>query len=83
MPLKYTDEALEEFHRLIGMNVKKAREAKGITQLQLLNRLGYKSVSVVSKAEKCIEGKYFGIDHLFLISKELEINICDLISPPK
>jgi transcriptional regulator with XRE-family HTH domain len=79
MPSKYTDEALDEFHRLVGMNVKKAREAKGLTQLQLSNRLGYKSLSVVSKAEKCIEGKYFGIDHLYMIAKELDLDICELL----
>ncbi|HHH37042.1 MAG TPA: XRE family transcriptional regulator [Epsilonproteobacteria bacterium] len=74
------DEGLEDFHRLIGSNVKKAREAKGMTQLQLSNKLGYKSVSVVSKAEKCIEGKYFNLDHLYKISKELEIDICSLMN---
>ncbi|TDA62371.1 XRE family transcriptional regulator [Sulfuricurvum sp. IAE1] len=79
MPSKYTDDSLEEFHRRIGLNVKLAREQKGITQLELSNMLGYKSVSVVSKAELCIERKYFGIDHLYQIAKVLDIDICDLI----
>lgn len=79
MPSKYTDDSLKEFHRCIGLNVKQAREQKGITQLELSNMLGYKSVSVVSKAELCIEGKYFGLDHLYQIAKVLDIDICDLI----
>ena len=79
MPLKYTSKALESFHKQIGYNVKKAREAKGITQLELSQRLGYKSQSVISKAEKCIEGKHFGIDHLFVIANELEVDICELV----
>lgn len=79
MPSKYTDKSIEEFHRRIGFNVKCAREQQGITQLQLSNMLGYKSVSVVSKAELCIEGKFFGIDHLYQIAKVMDIDICDLI----
>lgn len=81
MPHKYTTKALEAFHKQIGLNVKTARESKGITQLELSIRLGYKSLSVISKAERCIEGKYFSIDHLYQIAKELDLDICELIRP--
>ena len=80
MPSKYTDKSLQEFHRTIGLNVKRLREAKGKTQLQLSNLMGYKSVSVISKAEAGTENKYFGIDHLYKISQALDVDICQFFS---
>ena len=79
MPKTYTDSSLLSFYKQIGLNVKKAREEKGITQLNLSNRLGYKSISVISKAELCIENKHFNLDHLYRISKELEVDLCELV----
>jgi transcriptional regulator with XRE-family HTH domain len=83
MPSKYTDESLHAFHRTIGLNVKMVREKKGMTQLQLSNLLGYRSVSVVSKAEAGTEGKYFGIDHLYKISQALDVDICQFFKTKK
>jgi transcriptional regulator with XRE-family HTH domain len=79
MPQKYSDENLNNFYIQIGKNVKKAREEQKISQLELSNRLGYKSVSVISKAELCIENRHFTLDHLYRISKELNIDIFQLI----
>ncbi|WP_304545995.1 helix-turn-helix domain-containing protein [Sulfurimonas microaerophilic] len=79
MPQKITDTSLIAFHKQIGFNVKKAREEKGITQLELSQRLGYTSVSVVSKAEKCIENKHFSLEQLYRIANELKIDLCSLI----
>ncbi len=79
MPKKITDPSLASFYKQIGLNVKQAREERGISQLELSNRLGYKSVSVISKAETCIENKHFSLDHLFRISKELDVELCELV----
>lgn len=79
MPKTNTDSSLLSFYKKIGLNVKKAREEKGITQLDLSNSLGYKSVSVISKAELCIENKHFNLEHLYKISHELEIELCELL----
>lgn len=75
-----TDSSLLEFYKQIGLNVKKVREEKGISQLELSQRLGYKSVSVVSKAEICIDNKHFNLEHLYRISQEFEVSLCDLIT---
>jgi transcriptional regulator with XRE-family HTH domain len=42
---------LEQLYILIGKNVAKYRKDKGLSQLDLSLSMGYKSVSIVSRAE--------------------------------
>lgn len=79
MPKKNIDLSLLSFYKQIGTNVKKAREERKISQLELSQRLGYKSVSVISKSEICIEKKHFNLEHLYKIAQELDIDLCKLI----
>jgi hypothetical protein len=44
-------ETIDNFYKQIGYNVKKQRELKGYTQLELAHALGHKSVGLVSQAE--------------------------------
>ncbi len=69
----------EEFYKLIGQNVAKARKAKGFSQLQLSLEMGYKSVSVVSGAEIYYNGIHFNLEHLLKISQILDIEISELL----
>ncbi len=46
-----------------------------MTQLELSLEMGYKSVSLVSAAELCNDGKHFNIEHLYKISKILNVDI--------
>lgn len=48
---------------------------KGISQLLLSQEMDYNSVSLVSAAELCSDGKHFNIEHLYKISKILDIPI--------
>ena len=64
----------------IGKNVKKIRQEKGISQLKLSNAMGYKSVSVVSHAEICLNGRHFNIEHLLKIAFILDVNICNFLN---
>ncbi|WP_334090491.1 helix-turn-helix transcriptional regulator [Helicobacter typhlonius] len=61
--------------QIIGLNVKKARELKGLTQLELSLAIGHKSVSVVSCAEIYHKKQHFNIEHLLKIAQVLEVNI--------
>jgi ribosome-binding protein aMBF1 (putative translation factor) len=71
---------VEKLHIQIGKNVKKAREEKGLTQLQLSQAIGHKSVTIVSRAEICYKRQHFNIEHLCKIAFVLEIDICQLLS---
>ena len=70
-----SDEELLSAYKQIGKNVKKYREKSGMTQLELSQAMGYKSVSLVSKAEVVIENVHFGLKHLYAISKILDIKL--------
>lgn len=76
----FSDDEIGLMYKRIGENVKKYRELKGMSQLQLSNAMGYSSVSLVSAAELCNDGKHFNLEHLYKIAKILDINICELLN---
>ncbi len=79
MLYKFTKEDIDNFYIHIGKKVKKYREEKNMTQLELSYAMGYKSVSLVSSAELYINKKHFNLEHLYKISKILDIPIQDFI----
>jgi len=73
----------EDFYKRIGKNVAKFRKEKGISQLELSLEMNYKSISVISSAEICYNGKHFNLEHLLKISQILEIDICEFFQDTK
>ena len=73
--MELTQQQIDEIYIKIGKNVKKLREKKGVSQLELALNLGYKSVSVVSLGEIYKNKKHFNIAQLAKISKVLEVEI--------
>lgn len=69
----FSNEEIEKIHKTIGLNVKKYRIFRGLTQLDLSYEMGNKSVSLVSACEPCTNGKHFNVEHLYKISKILDI----------
>lgn len=68
-------EILDNLFITIGKNVQRLRQEKGISQLELTHRMGFKSVSLVSQAEVYYNNQHFSIKHLYMIASILE---CDL-----
>jgi transcriptional regulator with XRE-family HTH domain len=58
----------EKIHIQIGKNVKKLREKHGLTQLELAQELGFKSVSIISQGEIYKNRQHFNIIHLTKIA---------------
>ena len=73
-------EVIDNFYKQIGMNVKKYRELKGYTQLQLSQALRHKSVGLVSQAELYLKKQHFNLEHLYKIAYILECDITELIA---
>lgn len=71
----FSDEEIQNIYKLIGGNVKYYRTLREMSQLALSYEMGYKSVSLVSAAELCNDDKHFNIEHLYKISKILDIPI--------
>ena len=69
---KIQDKYIDNAYRIIGLNVKKARELRGLTQLELSLAIGHKSVSVVSCAEIYHKRQHFNIEHLLKIAQALK-----------
>lgn len=67
--------SIEELHIKIGENVKKYREEKGISQLELSQIIGHKSTTMISQGE-IGKKKHFNIEQLHLISQALGLDIC-------
>jgi len=70
---------VDNLHKTIGLNVKKEREKKGLSQLQLSQMIGHKSVTIISRAEIFYKGQHFNIEHLVKIAFVLDIGIEILI----
>jgi len=68
---------IDNLYLKIGANVKKYRELKGITQLQLSQALNLKSVGLISQSELYLNKQHFNIKHLYQIAYILEVDIRD------
>ncbi len=72
-----TSQDIDALHKIVGLNVMRIRKEKGMTQLELALSIGLKSVGLISVAELYHNKKHFNIEHLYKISKALDVNICD------
>jgi len=70
---------VDEFYKNISKNVKKMRNNANISQLSLALQLGIKSVAFYSNCENVRYGKHFNLEHIYKISKALNVDICKLI----
>jgi len=75
----FTEEELDTFYLKIGTNVKKFRERRGYTQMQLALAIGHNSVGHVAKAELHKYGKHFSLEQLYKIAKILQISPSTLL----
>lgn len=74
-----SEEELNNFYINISNNVKKIRTEKNKPQLDLVLEMGLKSTSFYSKCENSKDNHHFNLEHLYKISKSLDIPLEDLI----
>jgi len=79
MDTNFTKKEIDDFYIDIGKKVKELREKNNMTQLELAYAMGYKSVSLISAAELYSNKKHFNLEHLYKISKILNISFNDLL----
>jgi len=68
---------INDFYREIGSKIRKLREERNITQLDLALEIGIKSVAFYSNCENSRYDKHFNLEHLYKISKALDVPIRD------
>ncbi len=74
-----SEEEINEFYKTISENVKEARSAVKMSQLELSLKLGIKSIAFYSNCENLRYNKHFNLEHIYKISKALDVDICQLI----
>lgn len=77
MDIEFSGEEIKEFQKLIGRNVARLRQAKGLSQLDLSYMMGNKSVSLVAGAEAGYKNIRFNTEHLYKIAKVLEVDVAE------
>ena len=63
---------IDDFYKTIGKNVKRIREEKKLTQLELAHKMGHKSVGLVSQSELYLKKQHFNLKHLYMIATILQ-----------
>ena len=72
-----TENEIKLFYTKISKNVKKYRLISGISQMELALEIDIKSVAFFSNAENNRYDKHFNMEHIYKISKALNIDICE------
>lgn len=67
--------SIEELHIKIGENVKKYRELKKMSQIDLSQAIGHNATTMISLGE-IGKGKHFNIEQLHKISIALDVDVC-------
>ena len=76
MNLRELNDEVQALHTTIGRNLKKYREIKKLSQLALSLEIGHASTTLISQAELG-KGKRFNVEHLYKLSRVLEVEICE------
>ncbi|MFY9088343.1 helix-turn-helix transcriptional regulator [Arcobacter aquimarinus] len=74
-----TKEEIDNFHKIVSNNVKNYRLEKGFSQEKLALDIGIKSIAFYSNCENNKYDKHFNLEHLYKISKSLNVPLEDLI----
>jgi transcriptional regulator with XRE-family HTH domain len=75
--LNNLDENLTNFYKTIGSNVKRLREKRGLTQLELSQKMNFNSVGLIGQAEIYYNKQHFSLKHLYMIASILECKLED------
>ena len=74
-----SEQEINDFYKTVSANVKEARSAVKMSQLDLSLKLGIKSIAFYSNCENLKHNKHFNLEHIYKISKALNIDMCELI----
>jgi putative transcriptional regulator len=77
-----TPEEVEDFYKLVGVNVKRLRKEMSVSQLELALVIGHKSAAFLANAENCARGQHLNLEHLFKISKALNVDMMEFFKEP-
>ena len=74
----FSADEIRNFYLQISTNVRKLRENKGISQLDMALSMDIKSVAFYSNCECCRYYKHFNLEHIYKISKILDVEVGEI-----
>ncbi len=81
LPDIISNEESEEFFKTISYNVKRIRNEKGLSQLEVALSIGQKSSGFYANTENYSHGKHFNLLHLLKLSKLFNIQVEEFFKP--
>ncbi len=66
---------IDTYYVNISKNIRRLRESKKITQLDLALDIGIKSVAFYSNCENNKYNKHFNLEHLYKLAKALNVDV--------
>lgn len=72
-----TEEESNQFHHKISENVRKIRQEKKLTQLDVSLALGFSNPSFLTNAESKNSNKKFNLNQLHKLSVIFDVDICE------
>lgn len=81
--IEYNEKEIPLFYKNVTLNVKRIRKELGVTQLDLALTIGHKSMSTIAKIEASLENKHYNLEHIYKISKALDVDICEFFKKEK
>ena len=70
---------LDAFYKKIGKNVQRIRNKKEFSQLELALSIGHKGTAFFSNCENYKNKEHFNLEHLFLISSVLDVDVKEFL----
>lgn len=70
---------MDNLKRIIGNRIRVYRKLKGLTQMELAEKIGYTSTASISEVER--GNKALSMDKLELVAKVLEVPVSLLVTP--
>ena len=74
----FSADEIRNFYLQISTNVRKLRENKGMSQLDMALSMDIKSVAFYSNCENCRYDKHFNLEHIYKISKILDVEVGEI-----
>lgn len=71
------DEEVQDFIKQVATNIKKIRQEKGVTQLELALMIGQKSSAFYANAENYAKNRRFNLEHIYKIAKALDVDVTE------
>lgn len=77
LPEIATEKEINEFKQIISDNIKRIRQEKKLSQLEVALSIGQKSSGFYANAENNAHDKHFNLVHLYKIAKLFEVDIIE------